>query len=108
MYACSEIWIMQLSPVEEEAWVVGVVSLWKPELLGRICQSKDRSPNCNSRDRVSRLGALVHRCGKWRAELELCSAVRYLVAGGSTDCCRGLTYTKLPDIVPSYPYPTQD
>lgn len=33
------------------------------------------------------------RCGKWRAELELCSVVRYLIAGSSTDCCRGVTYT---------------
>lgn len=66
---------MQLSPVEEEAWVVGVVSLWKLELLGRICQSKDRSPNCNSRDRVSawcvaagsgvRNWSCAARCGTW-------------------------------------------
>lgn len=35
------------------------------------------------------------RCGKWRAELELCSVVRYLTdAGSSTDCCRGVTYTE--------------
>lgn len=33
------------------------------------------------------------RCGKWRAELKLCSVVRYLIAGSSTDCCRGVTYT---------------
>lgn len=103
---CSEIWIMQLSPLWKDGRRgVGVVSLWKPELLGRFCQSKDRSPNCISRDRVL-IGAVA--AGSGVRNWSLCSVVQYLIAGSSTDCCRGVTYTKyFPPVPTPTPHPNK-
>jgi hypothetical protein len=91
IYACSEIWVMQLGPL----WRNG-----RGLLASSACgnwSSWDGSVNQRTGRQIVTpgTGSLgLGRRGKWRAELELCSVVRYLTAGGSTDCCRGVTYTQ--------------
>lgn len=71
--------------VEERAWVVGVVSLWKLEHLGRICHSKDRSPNCNSRGQgpPRGLGALLREVARGSRAVQPGSVVRFLTLRGA-------------------------